>query len=73
MPNPYMYTARLSHSLTQHYPSTNHHPPQDPDDPYKDAYDEEVVLLFTDQNSESGEEELKALQEVRLGSIKDLV
>lgn len=38
--------------------------PQDPEDPYKDKYDEEVVLLFTDQSSEPGDAELKALQQV---------
>lgn len=37
---------------------------QDPKDPHKGLYDEEVVLLLTDQNSESGEQELKALQNV---------
>lgn len=38
--------------------------PQDPEDPYNDKYDEEVVLLFTDQSSESADAELKALQQV---------
>lgn len=48
------------------------HPTQDPDDPYKDAYDEEVVLLMTDQNAESGEEELKALQQVSAMLLRPL-
>jgi hypothetical protein len=37
---------------------------QDPNDPFKGQYDEEVVLLLTDQNDISGEEELAKLQKV---------
>lgn len=37
---------------------------QDPNDPFKGQYDEEVILLLTDQNDISGEEELAKLQKV---------
>lgn len=42
---------------------------QDPKDPFQGMYDEEVVLLLTDQSNISGEVELEKLQKVRLQPI----
>jgi hypothetical protein len=42
---------------------------QDPKDPFQGMYDEEIVLLLTDQSNISGEVELEKLQNVRLQPI----
>ena len=37
---------------------------QDPADPFLDQYDEEVVLMLTDQRSITGNQEFELLQKV---------
>ena len=50
--------------LPQRMLSWRQHCTQDPQDPYRSEYDEEVVLLVTDQSDVLGAEELAGLQRV---------
>ena len=59
--------ALPTHTHTHTHHVTPPHPPahtlQDPDDPYKGQYDEELLLFINDQAEVQGDYELRSLQE----------